>query len=87
MPRPFRLYVASSWRNEEQEQIVKRLRVRGHAAIEAGWFVGAGKPLVILLRPKSDPELMFKMATHLCLSQESMLDAVQQLAVNSEGYQ
>jgi len=32
------------------------------ASIEAGWFVGAGKPLFILLDEESEPELMFAMS-------------------------
>lgn len=36
------------------------------AHLEAGWFVGAGKPLHILLsQDKFEPELMYKMATSL----------------------
>jgi len=32
------------------------------ASIEAGYFVGAGKPLHVLLSPGIEPELMFRMA-------------------------
>lgn len=123
-----KIYAASSWRNNKQPEVVKRLREAGHevydfknpkegtpgfkwsdidsqwqswspdeyrrnlshpvakkgfdldfnamkwadacvmilpcgrsASIEAGWFVGAGKPLLILLSD-GEPELMFKMA-------------------------
>ena len=38
------------------------------AHLEAGWFVGAGKPLAILLDEGSEPELMYRMArTGICL--------------------
>lgn len=43
------------------------------AHLEAGWFVGANKPLYILLSD-SDPELMYKMATKLCVNIEELLD-------------
>ena len=49
------------------------------AAIEAGWFVGAGKPLLVLLDGASEPELMFKMATRLCLSMAEVLAALRRL--------
>lgn len=123
-----KIYVASSWRNEHQPEVVARLRQAGHevydfrnpaegnngfgwrqiddnwqgwspekfkaalshpvaiegfrfdfdamkwaeacvmvlpcgrsASLEAGWFVGAGRPLYILLA-EGEPELMFKLA-------------------------
>jgi hypothetical protein len=123
-----KIYVASSWRNERQPEVVDDLRRNGHevydfrnptdgnhgfhwseidpdwqawspdafnqalrhplakegfrsdfeamkwadacvmvmpcgrsAHLEAGWFVGAGKPLIILLSD-GEPELMYKMA-------------------------
>lgn len=37
------------------------------AHLEAGYFVGAGKPLYILLSD-GEPELMYKMATGICLT-------------------
>lgn len=128
------IYVASSWRNNKQPDVVRALREAGHsvydfknpapgehgftwseidpdwknwtpekyiaalenqiaehgfgrdfsamqwahacvlvlpsgrsAHIEAGWFVGAGKPLVILVE-KMEPELMYKMADAVCVS-------------------
>lgn len=36
------------------------------AHLEAGWFVGQGKPLIILLIGKPEPELMYKMADAVC---------------------
>lgn len=50
------------------------------AHIEAGYFVGAGKRLVILLAP-GEPELMYKMADHIALTVE---EAVKALSVESE---
>lgn len=41
------------------------------AHIEAGYFVGAKKPLYILLSD-GEPELMYKMATLLCLTLEEL---------------
>ena len=32
------------------------------AHLEAGWFAGQGKPLIILIPGKVEPELMYKMA-------------------------
>jgi nucleoside 2-deoxyribosyltransferase len=42
------------------------------AHIEAGWAVGAGKPVIILLDKEPEPELMYKM-THAVVSD---IDAV-----------
>ena len=128
------IYVASSWRNELQQEVVAALRLNGHivydfrnpapgnhgfhwseidpawqswtpwqfrlallheiaqrgfksdfdamraadagvlvmpcgrsAHLEAGYFVGAGKPLLILLA-EGEPELMYNMAQRHCLS-------------------
>lgn len=38
------------------------------AHIEAGYFVGAKKLLVILLLGKNEPELMYKMADRVCIN-------------------
>jgi hypothetical protein len=38
------------------------------AHLEAGYFVGAGKALFILILDPCEPELMYKMATGICLS-------------------
>ena len=45
------------------------------AHIEAGYFVGAKKRLVILLAP-GEPELMYKMTPHICVTTEEMLAAL-----------
>jgi hypothetical protein len=50
------------------------------AHLEAGYFVGAGKPLVILiLDDEQEPELMYKMASHVCTSVNELFDAVEAL--------
>jgi hypothetical protein len=45
------------------------------AHIEAGYFVGAGKRLVILLA-NGEPELMYKMADHLAISIKEAIKAL-----------
>lgn len=40
--------------------------------LEAGWFLGAGKRLVILL-DSGEPELMYRLATHLVLSIDELV--------------
>lgn len=137
-----KIYVASSWRNEQQAVVVRALREFGHevydfrnpplgdrgfhwsdisakwqawtpaefqaalshpiavagyqsdqdgmvwadacvlvmpcgrsAHLEAGWFVGAGKPCLILLS-NGDPELMYKMAVP-CLDLDEVQAALQ----------
>lgn len=132
--RKRKIYVASSWRNLYQQEVVKKLREAGHevydfknpkegdkgfhwseidpkwqewtseqyrdnlshpvadagfksdydamewadtcvlvmpcgrsAHIEAGYFNGSGKDLLILLSD-GEPELMYKMADHICIN-------------------
>ncbi len=50
------------------------------AHLEAGWFVGAGKPLHILLSQNQfEPELMYKMATSLNCSLDELLASLGQV--------
>jgi nucleoside 2-deoxyribosyltransferase len=49
------------------------------AHIEAGYFNGAGKPLYILLLEPQEPELMYLMATSICLSLRSLLDELSEV--------
>lgn len=132
-----KIYVASSWRNEQQQEVVKLLRGVGHtvydfkdpalgfhwrdidsgwrewtpqimrqaldhhllnkvfahdfeamkwadacvtvlpcgrsAHLETGWFIGNKKPSLILLSD-GDPEMMYKMATKLCISVDEVIE-------------
>lgn len=45
------------------------------AHLEAGYFVGAGKPLYILLSD-GEPELMYAMATRLCVDTLELVEAI-----------
>lgn len=42
------------------------------AHLEAGYFVGAGKDLFILLSAGQEPELMYRMATAICLDEADL---------------
>lgn len=46
------------------------------AHIEAGYFVGAGKRLIILLANGCEPELMYKMTPHICTNMEEVLEVL-----------
>lgn len=48
------------------------------AHLEAGYFVGAGKPLIILAA-NGEPELMYKMANSICLSIEEVIQELAQI--------
>ena len=51
------------------------------AHLEAGWFVGTGKPLVILLdEDEVVPELMYKMARKIALDMDEVLWELRLLA-------
>jgi hypothetical protein len=49
------------------------------AHLEAGYFAGAGKPLYVLLAEHQEPELMYGLATGLCLSVGGLLDTLGRL--------
>ena len=47
------------------------------AHLEAGWFVGMGKPLYILLSEVDfEPELMYKFASGIYLSTQELIDSL-----------
>lgn len=46
------------------------------AHLEAGYFVGAGKPLYILLADENEPELMYKMATAIHIDFTGLIDSL-----------
>ena len=50
------------------------------ACLEAGWFVGKGKPLIILLTETTEPELMYKMAHTICGEISEVIADIRQLA-------
>ncbi|MBI1243793.1 MAG: hypothetical protein GC202_02215 [Alphaproteobacteria bacterium] len=51
------------------------------AHLEAGWFAGRGKRVIILTRDGEEPELMALMAQHICGSMAEVLDALTDAAV------
>jgi hypothetical protein len=46
------------------------------AYLEAGWFVGKGKPVYLLIHDGEQPELMVKMCTAICVSWSELLAAL-----------
>lgn len=46
------------------------------AHLELGWAAGAGKKSVVLLEGKTEPELMYLMADHICTSGAEVLRAL-----------
>ncbi len=49
------------------------------AHLEAGWAAGAGKELIILLADGDEPELMYRMAGHLCVDVEQVVQALNEI--------
>lgn len=143
MPNRLKIYLASSWRNISQGDMVRTLRLAGHevydfknprpgdngfgwrevdpdwqrwtpsvfreglthpvacagfksdfdamkwadacvlllpcgrsAHIEAGYFVGANKPLYIVLAPDNEPELMYLMANGIFVNPGELLNEI-----------
>ncbi len=44
------------------------------AHLEAGWFTGSGRELFVLMCQPEVPELMYRMATAICVSVEELLE-------------
>lgn len=44
------------------------------AALELGWAIGAGKKTIVLLADGQEPELMIRLAHHLCVSVEEVIE-------------
>jgi nucleoside 2-deoxyribosyltransferase len=61
---------------EAAEACVLVLPCGRSAHLEAGYFVGAGKPLVILLNHKVEPELMYKMAYGIACNLSEVIECL-----------
>ena len=46
------------------------------AHLEAGWFAGRGKQVIIITRDGEEPELMALMANHIVTSAEELVEAL-----------
>lgn len=46
------------------------------AHLEAGWFAGRGKRLIILTQDGEEPELMALMANHICIAPEEVIEVL-----------
>lgn len=46
------------------------------AHLEAGWFTGRGKRLIIVTQDGEEPELMALMANHICVSEIELMAAL-----------
>jgi hypothetical protein len=44
------------------------------AHLEAGWFIGQGKPMHVLMIDQQEPELMYKLATNVLVSIPELFD-------------
>ncbi len=47
------------------------------AHLEAGWFAGRGKYLILLTKDDEPPELMVLMANDICINMEEVLNVLQ----------
>ena len=56
------------------------------AHIEAGYFVGAGKFLVIMVEDKNEPELMYKMACAIVKDLDSAVKIFKRIRKSKDGY-
>jgi Nucleoside 2-deoxyribosyltransferase. len=49
------------------------------AHTEAGWFAGAGKPVVAYIPEKVEPELMYKLFAGVCCSLDEVVNILKQI--------
>lgn len=54
------------------------------SALELGWAVGADKTTVVLMAEGQEPELMLRLAQHLCLTMEEVLEALKTHSLTNE---
>jgi hypothetical protein len=52
------------------------------AHLEAGWFSGQGKPLIVFIPVAQEPELMNKLAGHICTSMNEVIVALDEERVS-----
>jgi hypothetical protein len=52
------------------------------AHLEAGWFAGKGKPVVVLTRDGEEPELMVKMCSAICVNVDELKTLMQMFALD-----
>lgn len=52
------------------------------AHLEAGFMAGEGKPVIVLMLSKSEPELMYKLLEGLCTSMDEVLQRLDTLNVS-----
>uniref|UniRef100_A0AB33J8U6 Nucleoside 2-deoxyribosyltransferase n=1 Tax=Prevotella sp. GTC17259 TaxID=3236795 RepID=A0AB33J8U6_9BACT len=50
------------------------------AHTEAGWFAGAGKPVIAYIPEKVEPELMYRLFTAVCCSMDEVTEVLQDLS-------
>lgn len=72
-----KIYVASSWRNKYQPEVVAALRKTGRSAhTEAGWFAGRGLKTIVYMPGKQEPELMYKLFDRVVGNLDELVDAL-----------
>lgn len=72
-----KIYVASSWKNKYQPEMVAALRKTGRSAhTEAGWFAGRGLKTIVYMPEKQEPELMYKLFDRVVGNLDELVDAL-----------
>lgn len=81
-----KIYVASSWRNKYQPEVVDAmlwadtcvlvLPCGRSAHTEAGWFAGRGLKTIVYMPGKQEPELMYKLFDRVVGNLDELVDAL-----------
>jgi hypothetical protein len=75
-PRAAQGYLSDYRAMEWADTCVLVLPCGRSAHLEAGWFAGRGKRVIILTQDGEEPELMALMAQHICGSFDEVIDAL-----------
>jgi hypothetical protein len=55
------------------------------AHLELGWAAGAGKKTAILMREQQEPELMYRIVDHICLSIAELVEVLAPVVASAGG--
>ena len=70
-----RIYVASSWRNKYQPEVLV-LPCGRSAHTEAGWFADKGLKTIVYMPEKQEPELMYKLFDGVVATLGDLIDSL-----------
>ena len=71
-----RIYVASSWRNKYQPEVVAALRKAGHGVYDFRNPEDKGLKTIVYMPEKQEPELMYKLFDGVVATLGELIDSL-----------